>query len=215
MTVDRKLPAFPPAAKKPAAAGGLVAIALLAAVIGGTNEDAGSIVTDVQQHESGGRVYLTAYQDSVKIWTICDGIIRWEDGSAVRQGDTSTPERCQALVVREILPRAKALIACIPQLYGRRNQVRALIDLSYNAGFAGICNGRIGADIRRGDWADASAAILPWDRGSFPRPVATSGISDCRKKTAGGWSCRIRGLTARRVQNKTRFDLDRPAQGAR
>src|SRR4051812_8728017 len=94
-------PAFPssPPAKRlgPIAAG----ILALAAIAGVTYENAAGTVQDVQQHESGRQVHLAAYLDSVRIPTICDGIIRWPDGRAVKLGDTATAEQCQAMLINE------------------------------------------------------------------------------------------------------------------
>src|SRR4051812_5818493 len=128
------IPAFPaaPPLKRPGPiAAGIFA---LAAIAGVSYENAAGTVDDVQQHESGRKLHLVAYLDSVRIPTICDGIIRWPDGRAVQLGDTATAEQCQVMLINEILPRARALVGCAPQLYGRTNQIRALIDLSYNAG---------------------------------------------------------------------------------
>src|SRR4051794_17527452 len=118
-------PAFPsaPPLKRPGpVAAGILA---LAAIAGISYEDAAGTVQDVQQHESGGKLHLVAYLDSVGIPTICDGIIRWPGGRPVKLGDTATAEQCQALMINEVLPRARALVACAPQLYGRGNQIRA------------------------------------------------------------------------------------------
>lgn len=214
---NRGLPDFPaaPATRSTARKLGPVAggVAALAAIAGISYQDASGTVEDVQQHESGGKLHLTAYLDSVRIPTICDGIIRWPDGRPVQLGDTATPDQCQAMLINEVLPRARALVRCAPQLYGRTNQIRALIDLSYNAGVAGICDGTIGRDIRAGDWAGAEVAIAPWDRGTFPRPQPGPN-RDCRR-TARGWLCRIPGLTYRRAANQARFHILRPAQGVR
>jgi GH24 family phage-related lysozyme (muramidase) len=213
MAANSPQPAPPPSSGN-AKRGGIIAagLLLLAAIIGGTPQDAGNVVGDIQQHESSIRFHPDAYQDSVGIWTICDGIIRWEDGPPVKKGDKATPERCQSLLIHEVLPRARRLVACIPSLYRRTNQIRALIDLSYNAGVEGICSGTIGKDIRAGDWAGASLAIMPWDRGTFARFQPGR---DCRPKPHHRWLCRIPGLTNRRIANKVRFDINRPAQGVK
>lgn len=201
----------PPPSRGKQAAGAAAGLVALAALIGVSITDAGNVVGDIQRHESGGRVYLEAYQDSVGIWTICDGIIRWEDGRPIHRGDSASIDRCRALTASAVVNHARPLVRCLPQLYGRTNQVRALVDLSYNVGPAAICSGQIGTAIRGGDWAGASRAILLYDRGTFPRPHPGA---DCRR-TARGWACRIGGLSNRRRENAVRFDIARPAQGAR
>lgn len=204
-------PSGSPVAKKGAVAGALLALAALAGI---SIEDAGKVVTDVDRHESGGRQRLAAFRDSVGIWTICGGIITWPDGRRVKQGDTATVEQCHEITAQQILERAGPLVRGIPQLRGRPNQVRALVDESFNCGVASVVNGSVGASIRAGAWSAASKAILACDRGTFRKPTPGR---DCvpKKKRPGWWSCRIPGLTARRLDNRRLFDLGRPADGVR
>lgn len=183
------------------------------ATIIGSSAAAAALMTLIPLHESGGRQYLKAYQDSGNIWTICDGIIKWPDGRPVRKGDTATVEQCRQMLEAELIAHAEPLMQCLPQLYGRVNQVKALVDASYNLGTSAICNGSIGKRIRVGDWAGASQAILLYDRVTFPKPLPGR---DCVKnKTKPGWACKVRGLTLRRTQNKAMFDIARPPQGVR
>lgn len=159
-----KLPDFPkaPPSKKATVVGG--SIAALAALFAISTQDAEKTVHDIDMHESGGRQRLVAFRDSVGIWTICGGIIRWPDGRPVKQGDTATVRQCEDITAQQIYEHARPLARCIPQLQGRPNQVRALVDLSFNVGTGGVCNGRIGTSIRAGDWAAASQGILAYDR---------------------------------------------------
>jgi lysozyme len=210
---DAALPAFPAAPRPPA--GGVtskhVGAATLAAIAGVSIATATGMSNDTRQHESSGRIILSAYPDAGGVWSICDGIIRWPNGRPVRRGDTATPEQCDELRYTELIRHTRPLIACLPVLYGRDNQVRALVDISYNIGAGGVCTGSVGRDIRAGDWAAASLAILPYDRVTFTRPQPGR---DC-VRTRRGWACKVKGLSVRRQQNQWRFDQGRPAQGVR
>jgi GH24 family phage-related lysozyme (muramidase) len=212
MTAPNNLPQFPQAPRPGGAVKKGAGAAALAALLGISVSTAVDISKDTQRHESSGRVILKAYPDSGHIWTICDGIIRWQSGQPVRPGDTATPEQCEDLRYDALIKHGRPLIQCLPELNGRDNQVRALIDLSYNAGVAGVCNGQVGQNVRAGHWAAAGRAILLYDRVTFPRPQPGK---DCVKKKGPGWACRIRGLTNRRIENKARFDMNRPAEGVR
>lgn len=210
---NRALPQFPtPPRPSPKAAITGGAIAALAAVFAMSTQDAEKTVHDIDMHESGGRQRLVAFQDSVGIWTICGGIIRWPNGVPVKRGDRATEKQCHEITAQQILEHGAPLAKCLPQLKGRPNQARALIDLTFNAGVHGVCTGSIAANIRAGRWAAASQGILAWDKGSFGRPPR--GMA-CTKKAGPGWSCRIPGLSKRRQDNKRLFDLSRPAEGAR
>lgn len=200
-----KLPPFPSTKSGKGAVGG--ALIALAALAGISLNDAGKVVDDVDRHESGGRQRLAAFQDSVGIWTICGGIITWPDGRRVARGDTATEAQCHEITAQQIVDRAGPLVRCVPQIKGRPYQVRALVDLSFNVGVAGVCNGSVGSNIRGGHWAAASAAILRYDRGTFPRPHPEG---ECVRKQGPGWSCRIPGLSARRRDNQRMFDTGRP-----
>lgn len=182
----------------------------LAAALGITVATAVGISNDVQQHESSGRVILKAYPDSGGVWTDCDGITRWPNGQPVRKGDVATPEQCEAARYDALIKHGVPLIHCIPALKGRDNQIRALIDLSYNAGVGAVCSGSIGRDLRAGHWAAGSLAILPYDKVSFAAPQPGK---QCFRKSNGGWACTIQGLSNRRQQNKARFDIGRPSEG--
>lgn len=213
MPGPNNLPQFPQAPKPAGAVKKGAGAAALAALLGVTVSTAVSVSDDTQRHESSGRVILTAYADSGGVWTICDGVIRWPDRRPVRRGDTATKEQCEAMRYDELIRHGQPLIQCLPQLRGRDNQVRALIDLSYNAGVGGVCTGSIGQNVRAGHWSAAASAILLYDRVTFSRPQPGR---DCVKKKSGpGWACKVRGLTNRRIENKARFDTNRPAEGVR
>jgi GH24 family phage-related lysozyme (muramidase) len=212
-----RLPDFPVASvsaqpAKPLLQGRNVKGGALAALLGISITAAIGTMSDVQRHESGRRRPLAAYLDSVGVPTICDGIIRYPDGRPVRMDDTATEDQCDAYFEHEIVDHARPLVVGIPQLYGRENQMRALVDETYNCGVAFVVNGSVGKNIRAGNWAAAKDHIADCSRGTFKKPIAGR---DCTPKRTGGWLCVIPGLLARRRDNQARFSIDLPAQGAR
>ena len=79
----------------------------------------------------------TAYLDSVGIWTIGRGIIEYEDGKAVKKGDSITVEREIALfnhtVKKYVANVNKRVTSNINQ-----NQFNALVSICYNIGITGF-----------------------------------------------------------------------------
>lgn len=124
----------------------------------------------------GGKQYLTAYLDIVKVPTICDGITK-----GVRLGTTRTPEQCAALLEQELIAHARPLIRCVPNLYGREHQVIAAVSLSYNIGTAGFCRSSIARLWNDGKWRAGCERFLLFNK-------------------AGGRT--VRGLTMRRERER-------------
>ena len=70
---------------------------------------------------------LVAYQDSVGVWTACFG-----ETSGIEQGDTFTPEQCDAMFAAS-LNKHNTPLADIPQVLPP-NVHLASLDLAYNIG---------------------------------------------------------------------------------
>lgn len=152
-----------------------------------------------------GKQYLQAYLDIVGVPTACDGITK-----GVKLGQTYTEAQCAAMLERELIAHAEPIVKCAPGLYGRPYQAVAVVLLGYNIGVGGVCRGSIGRHLNGGNWAAASAAFLPWNKGTFSRPQKGK---VCVRKARGGYLCPIGGLTARRHRERCIFDMDRPDVG--
>lgn len=124
----------------------------------------------------GGKQYLTAYLDIVKVPTICDGVTK-----GVRIGMKRTPEQCAALLEEELIAHARPLIRCVPKLYGREHQVIAAVSLSYNIGTAGFCRSSVARLWNQGKWRAGCERFLLFNK-------------------AGGRT--VRGLTMRRERER-------------
>lgn len=76
---------------------------------------------------------LTAYQDSVGVWTISIGCTYYLNGSKVKKGDTLTKE--QALVLfRNILSHYESIVYSITRDDINQHQFNALVSICYNIG---------------------------------------------------------------------------------
>ena len=105
---------------------------------------------------------LTAYRDSVGVWTIGIGSTTI-DGRPVRPGLTITAAECDALFEREAARYAAAvregLNEPLPQ-----HAFDALVSLCFNIGPAAFRRSSVLRCLRAGDRAGAAEAILMWNR---------------------------------------------------
>ncbi len=147
----------------------------------------------------GGKQYLTAYLDIVKVPTICDGITK-----GVRLGMTRTPEQCAALLEQELIAHARPLIRCMPKLYGREHQVIAAVSLSYNIGTAGVCRSSVAQLWNDGKWRAGCERFRLFNK-------ATGSAAWARKQERSGercaakgkkFICTVKGLTMRRERER-------------
>jgi lysozyme len=91
------------------------------------------------------------YLDPVKIPTVCYGETQVE----MR---VYTKDECGALLRRQLARKyAPKVLDCLPQLGvpERKHEFAAMIDSSYNAGWAAVCKSRMAQHIRAGDWTAA------------------------------------------------------------
>lgn len=80
---------------------------------------------------------LSAYQDSVGIWTIGYGNTFYENGVKVKKGDKITKERALELF-RSIVKRFEDGVNTAITRELNANQFDALVSLAYNIGIAGF-----------------------------------------------------------------------------
>lgn len=80
---------------------------------------------------------LTAYQDSVGVWTIGYGNTFYEDGTKVKQGDKITKERALSLF-RTIVKQFEDGVNSTIKRELNANQFDALVSLAYNIGIPGF-----------------------------------------------------------------------------
>ena len=79
---------------------------------------------------------LTAYQDSVGIWTIGYGNIYYENQAKVKQGDKVSQDRAEQIFSYYADKFARNVDAIITNKNITQNQFNAVVSLAYNIGLA-------------------------------------------------------------------------------
>lgn len=101
---------------------------------------------------------LTAYKDSVGVWTIGYGHTR-----SARQGMTITQEQADELLAQDVARHAigvyKALQAKLEQ-----HQFDAVVSLAFNVGVSAVRNSTLMKMINRGDVKLAAAQFDRWNK---------------------------------------------------
>ncbi len=129
-------------------------------LIGVIGAAAALIVTPfVSGWESGGTPRLVAYQDIVKVWTICGG-----ETLGVKPGMVETVEGCALREEAALIRHAEPVLACTPGLRPHPNQLSAAISLAYNIGTGGYCASTVARRFNGRDWWGACDAFLMWNR---------------------------------------------------
>ena len=129
-------------------------------LIGVIGAAAALIVTPfVSGWESGGTPRLVAYQDIVRVWTICGG-----ETLGVKPGMVETVEGCALREEAALIRHAEPVLACTPGLRAHPNQLSAAISLAYNIGTGGYCGSTVARRFSARDWRGACDAFLMWNR---------------------------------------------------
>lgn len=106
---------------------------------------------------------LRAYQDIVKVWTICDG-----ETKGVKAGDVATPAECDAMLARNLKAYEAGLDKCLNASVPGRAKV-ALLSWAYNVGLAAACRSTLIKKANAGDVRGACDELLKWDRAGGKR----------------------------------------------
>jgi lysozyme len=81
---------------------------------------------------------LQAYRDQKGIPTIGIGTIEYEDGRAVKMGDTITKERAYQLMRGDLAQRCIKVSSLLSGVDVKPHQFDALLSFAYNVGTAGL-----------------------------------------------------------------------------
>ena len=133
----------------------------------------------IKKHEG---LRLEAYQDSVGIWTIGYGNIRYKDGTRVKKGDRITKQRADELFDYFVMLFATQVDDLVISDV-KQNQFDALVSLAYNIGIGGF---RTSTVLRRVNNNPADIAIadafMMWNKGTIDgKRVALKGLSNRRR----------------------------------
>jgi lysozyme len=142
-----------------------------------------------------------AKPDPANISTYCYGETENVDPSRIY-----SKSECAALLRKRMAQDYAPRIAhCLPEIVGNRFIFGALIDASYNAGWAGVCASPMAAHIKAGELAKACDALPGWYvtgryRGKA-RPAAAMRAAGWYW-TGTAWRKKFQGLVNRRTDEK-------------
>lgn len=126
---------------------------------------------------------LTAYQDSVGVWTIGYGWTQPVDGKPVAKGMTITQQKANQLLT-EGVARYENGVTNLVTVPLNQNQLDALVDFAYNLGVNALKGSTLLKKLNTGDYAGAANEFTKWNK-------------------AGGKE--LAGLTRRREAEKSLF----------
>ncbi|ASU16473.1 lysozyme [Actinobacillus pleuropneumoniae] len=112
---------------------------------------------------------LTAYQDSVGIWTIGVGHTGWVDNKPVTKNMTITKEQSRE-VLRVDLRRFEKVINESVIMPLTQHQFDALVSLAFNIGNGAFRRSTLLKLLNRSDYKGASAQFLVW-KNAGGRPI--------------------------------------------
>ena len=102
---------------------------------------------------------LTAYQDSVGVWTIGYG----HTGPEVHRGQTITEEQAIELLRKDVAT-AVAAVNRLVTVSLKQHQFDALVDFVFNLGSSRLSKSRLLRKLNAGDVAGAAEQFLVWVR---------------------------------------------------
>lgn len=126
---------------------------------------------------------LTAYQDSVGVWTIGYGWTQPVDGKPVGKGMTITQQKADDLLKQGVV-QYEAGVHGLVTVQLNQNQYDALVDFAYNLGVNALKGSTLLKKLNAGDYAGAANEFTKWNK-------------------AGGKE--LAGLTRRREAEKSLF----------
>jgi lysozyme len=122
---------------------------------------------ELQVRHISGKQYLRAYLDIVGVATACDGI------AYVPRNAVYTEAQCTAMLERELIEHATAVMACTPGLALSSNPAIerqregprfAAVSLGYNIGTGRFCRSTARARFNAGRYPEGCEALKLWNR---------------------------------------------------
>lgn len=101
---------------------------------------------------------LRAYQDIVKVWTICDG-----ETKGVKPGQVATPAECDAMLAKNLVTYEAGLDKCLTYPVPGKTKV-AFLSWTYNVGVGAACKSTLVRKANAGDLRGACNELLKWDK---------------------------------------------------
>ena len=106
---------------------------------------------------------LTAYQDSVGVWTIGYGWTQPVEGKPVAKGMTITQQKANDLLTDGVAQYEKGVtnLVTVPV---NQNQFDALVDFAYNLGVNALKGSTLLKKLNAGDYAGAANEFPKWNK---------------------------------------------------
>ncbi|MFP8716511.1 lysozyme [Enterobacter hormaechei] len=106
---------------------------------------------------------LTAYQDSVGVWTIGYGWTQPVDGKPVRAGMTIKQETAERLL-KTGLVSYESDVSRLVEVGLTQGQFDALVSFTYNLGARSLSTSTLLRKLNAGDYAGAADEFLRWNK---------------------------------------------------
>ncbi|HHD2942115.1 TPA: lysozyme [Enterobacter kobei] len=106
---------------------------------------------------------LTAYQDSVGVWTIGYGWTQPVDGKTIRAGMTIKQETAERLL-KTGLVSYESDVSRLVKVGLTQGQFDALVSFTYNLGTRSLSTSTLLRKLNAGDYAGAADEFLRWNR---------------------------------------------------
>lgn len=106
---------------------------------------------------------LTAYQDSVGVWTIGYGWTQPVDGKSIRAGMTIKQETAERLL-KTGLVRYESDVSRLVKVGMTQGQFDALVSFTYNLGARSLSTSTLLRKLNTGDYAGAADEFLRWNK---------------------------------------------------
>lgn len=106
---------------------------------------------------------LTAYQDSVGVWTIGYGGTQPVDGKPIRAGMTIKQETAERLL-KTGLVSYESDVSRLVKVELTQGQLDALVSFTYNLGARSLSTSTLLRKLNAGDYAGAADEFLRWNK---------------------------------------------------
>ncbi|MES3410914.1 lysozyme [Enterobacter hormaechei] len=106
---------------------------------------------------------LTAYQDSVGVWTIGYGWTQPVDGKSIRAGMTIKQETAERLL-KTGLVSYESDVSRLVKVGLTQGQFDALVSFTYNLGARSLSTSTLMRKLNAGDYAGAADEFLRWNK---------------------------------------------------
>ncbi|KAA0260064.1 lysozyme [Hafnia alvei] len=106
---------------------------------------------------------LTAYQDSVGVWTIGYGWTQPVDGKPVAKGMVTTQQKANDLLKQGVVQYENGVNSLV-KVQLNQNQFDALVDFAYNLGVNALKGSILLKKLNAGDYAGAANEFTKWNK---------------------------------------------------